>query len=748
MGLGDYWIQSGDNKRINLFNIRELKSSDVQNNTSFFKLFNIFDTKKADGFSGSDQVLGREELSLLLFSVAETARNNGSSVFTKEAAEKYINQVKLPNGKTLKELDVNANEFMDFLSFLVDDKKSEKSFDDLTPEQKNNLADITKIQGYNNLSSIQKDFILEAVKNNIMGNSIIEIVKNNPDKTFNENTLKMFKKTLADKDLNVKDVRTALVLSMLDEEKYKAAKDAFLTQQREDKLDLNSVAEIALITKSSDLNKFLGYVSDKTEPHNVNLNATTIESLMKMEDSERDKFFSIIKDKSILPKYYSKIAQLTPIYEHLPKNFLSEFPDFIVVSNNINGTMGFSPSENSNEKYYYSKEDGLYEIRKSDKNTEVVINKKTNTIDRVVYKNIPGYNKIVESEVIEKYDSLNMTDIKNFETGKLIKKTVRKLSDVEGVYNVSEADAKGKQKAVEFGSKDKAGNVYVEKNYKSPEGVKTQYSYERTIDNKVIIDYKITGLNKQTQKPEILLDRHQTLEHKGDGLVVTTINGNIYEAQFKDNKLIIYDKANEKRREFYLGKVFIDGGVDIIMKILQNVPANELMVMKKLPISAIYYNDISKEGTDNNARWSETDKFIEMGNEARLKTLNMVRHSNSILNIMLPTFLHEFGHYIDSDANSGLCSTISQNPDLMNIFKNEFEKFISESNGLQQEYISYFIDSVSLSDERNAQERVAETNMLLNSLPSEQYANRASYLQQYFPRTVAKIAELINGVLK
>ncbi len=747
MGLGDYWIQTNDNKRMNLFSIRELKISDVKNNTSFFKLFNIFDTKKADGSSGSDQILGREELLSLCFSVAETARNNGSSIFDKKFAEKYVNQIKLPNGKTLKELNVDANELIDFLTFVVDDPKEDKSFDKLTPEQKKQLTDISDNPEYHNLSSIQKNFIFEAIKSNLSVSSAVEYIKNIPLKNFNEATLDTFKKALADKDFDI-DMETGLALSVLNEEQYQTTKNIFMTQQRQDPFDLKTIAEIAQNIKSSDLEKFSHYVSAKTEPHNINLNATTIEFLMKMEDSDRDKFFNIIKDKNISPKYYSKIAQLTPIYEHLPKNFITEYPDFTVVMNSINGTVGFSPSQDSNERYYYSKEDGLYEIRKTENNTETVVNNKTNTVDRIVHKTIPGYDKIVESEVIEQYDSINMPDIKNWQTGNLLKKTVRKLSDIEGVYNVSETNAKGKQKLIEFGSKDKKGNVYVEKNYTSPEGVKTQYAYERTVDNKVIVDYKISRINPETKKTEILLDRHQTVEHKGDGLVVTSVNGNVYEAQFNDNKLVIFDKTNNEKREFYLGKAFIDSGIDIIMNILHNVPANELMVMKKLPISAIYYNDTNDERINNNARWSETGKFIEMGNEARIKTLNMARHSNAILNIMLPTFLHEFGHYIELDANSGLCSTISQNQDLMNIFKEEFEKFISESNGVQQEYISYFIDSVSASSERNAQERVAEANTILNSLPSEQYANRASYLQQYFPRTIAKIAELIDGVLK
>ena len=230
MGLGDYWIKSNDGKVLNLFNIKEVKKGDVENNPSFFKLFNIFDTKHTDGSSGADGILDREELLSLFFSVAETARNSGHSVFEKELADKYVNQTKLSNGKTLKELNVNSDEFIDFLSMIVDDSESESSLNNLTPEQRNKFEEIKKVQGYYNLSSIQKKFILEAIKNNVHVDSIVEVVKNSPENNFNEKTFKMFQKALSDSDLNVKTFGTGLALSLLSDEQYSTAKELYLKQ--------------------------------------------------------------------------------------------------------------------------------------------------------------------------------------------------------------------------------------------------------------------------------------------------------------------------------------------------------------------------------------------------------------------------------------------------------------------------------------------------------------------------------------
>ena len=110
----------------------------------------------------------------------------------------------------------------------------------------------------------------------------------------------------------------------------------------------------------------------------------------------------------------------------------------------------------------------------------------------------------------------------------------------------------------------------------------------------------------------------------------------------------------------------------------------------------------------------------------------------------MPIFLHEFGHYIDSDLITGKTCVISANDELNNVFKKEVENFLMESNSMQQCFIDYFINDCSDRENSAAQERVAESNMLLNGLPDNDIANRASYLQQYFPETIAKIAELID----
>ena len=60
MTLDKFWLQSNNGKRISLENLKELKKSDLQNNSALIRIFNIFDTQNADGTKGADGVLSKE----------------------------------------------------------------------------------------------------------------------------------------------------------------------------------------------------------------------------------------------------------------------------------------------------------------------------------------------------------------------------------------------------------------------------------------------------------------------------------------------------------------------------------------------------------------------------------------------------------------------------------------------------------------------------------------------------------------
>ena len=104
-------------------------------------------------------------------------------------------------------------------------------------------------------------------------------------------------------------------------------------------------------------------------------------------------------------------------------------------------------------------------------------------------------------------------------------------------------------------------------------------------------------------------------------------------------------------------------------------------------------------------------------------------------------FMHEVGHFIDTEKEGTYIGIISENPELTQIYKEELSNFKKNSTIKQQEFIDYFIGE----DETNGKaETMAETNMLLTTPYS---SRRSLYLQQHFPKTIAKIAELRHSVL-
>ena len=105
-------------------------------------------------------------------------------------------------------------------------------------------------------------------------------------------------------------------------------------------------------------------------------------------------------------------------------------------------------------------------------------------------------------------------------------------------------------------------------------------------------------------------------------------------------------------------------------------------------------------------------------------------------------FLHELGHYIDTEKIGDDFGIYSGNRELREIFEKEIENFRKHSTTKQQTFIDYFIGDRGKS---SAAETFAESNMLLSTPYT---TRRAYYLQQNFPRTIAKIAELIKSDLQ
>ena len=157
MGLGDFWLQSNNGKRISLDNLKELKKSDLKNNPELIKLFDIFNTNKSNG---SEEVLDKQELNSLFntFSnAAQSQKGKNTSIFETEEAEDFIN-----SNSILQETNIKTSDLFDFLSRIVKQQNEQKTLSE--PSKKTKTNQKVKIRVIESLRS-DSDETLKIISN-------------------------------------------------------------------------------------------------------------------------------------------------------------------------------------------------------------------------------------------------------------------------------------------------------------------------------------------------------------------------------------------------------------------------------------------------------------------------------------------------------------------------------------------------------------------------------------------------------
>ncbi len=532
----------------------------------------------------------------------------------------------------------------------------------------------------------------------------------------------------------------------LPEEKQKYVKELLKLENTDPKMEAYEFVNIGEIANSKNISRIKQLLT--TNINGKFIPSYSMEQLLEYDIGKQNKAIQIIKDNNLDSKRILGTAKIADVYKYFPKDILKNNPDFQVVTN-IDGAAGYKINEGENKTtLLYKPNDGLVEVRTEPfGNKDATIYNLEKNIIQNVRKNPTASEefKVIE-EKITKLDSLKF-DIKNnsWIKGNVIETKVLSPGELDGVPNITKKDKYGTQILQQSKILDN-GTVIVAKNFTSPEGITTKIDYTETPDGTTIMATKIA-----TKTGEMLLDKTQTIKQISKNEFQTIIDNNKnnthekYTAIFQKDKLMISDENTTKT--FDISKKFIPEGKEFIIKILEKTPANLLMAMDKIPINSISIDlDSSTVGLDNNARWSADEKIIELGYYENHKTDIKKKATEKVAKELLGTFLHEYGHYLDSDEQTGNCEEISSNEELHQIFKEEKEAFLKNSTGLQQEYINYFMDKTE--NERNYKEQAGEATMLLHTIPSGELAIRASYFQENLPRTIVKIDELINSRIK
>ena len=288
-------------------------------------------------------------------------------------------------------------------------------------------------------------------------------------------------------------------------------------------------------------------------------------------------------------------------------------------------------------------------------------------------------------------------------------------SQVNGVYDIVRKTPEGKQKVLSSGKIDKkTGIVSIQKDMTSPEGVRTQYLYENDPQGNRIIDYKITD-----EKGKTLLNYSQSFEVVDDNHFISSKNGKVYEMTVSEDKntLTVKDRDTKQENKLNLNKM-VKGNRKSMLNLLKKFPGEELINLK-----------------DTTNILKGVDKLEDCCYWPDKKEIDIVDDFYSVL--------HELGHSKDNKNGN---SVLTRTEDIQKVYDKERAAFNKAFPNAQRDHINYFIDvEEHYSGSRGGlEETVAESNALLNSYNTQNdIAARSQYLQQYFPKTIAKMSEYL-----
>lgn len=345
-------------------------------------------------------------------------------------------------------------------------------------------------------------------------------------------------------------------------------------------------------------------------------------------------------------------------------------------------------------------------------------------------------------------------------TGKTVAKQTYTMSEVPGIYNVTEVDALGRTKVVSMAKKTPDGGIYISKNMTSLDGTTTTYRYTKTGDGKHIRMYNQIA----DKNGNVLSTVDRTYDKESDTLAHSSVNGRHYTIEQQGKNTIVTDEFNNEKTvlneksfkvPFYKKPlVSLLGAVQgfnpaktkepVISDLLHTLPGDTLIDMSKdvryiIPLkddldSAFlgYYGHLN----------CKTDEFVvshELGHakDAYLKPEYKEMEAK----------IKEAKENGEPEPNY-LDNPIADNPEFKKAYVEEKAMFLKAFPSFQEEYIDYFIFETDGQSDRGRKETVAETNAMNSQkpMPVEILAMRTQVLQQYFPRTIAVATKLTTPI--
>lgn len=343
----------------------------------------------------------------------------------------------------------------------------------------------------------------------------------------------------------------------------------------------------------------------------------------------------------------------------------------------------------------------------SDEISAKIIENKANNIRHTI--------KFHSETNLEFEDSIERLDAE----GNLISKETL-IIDENGTIKSSITDKNGKQHPIQWSKKDTDdGNEIIQRNFTSPDGTKSEYYWEQSPEGFYISSYKITD-----KDGNILLNQERTFQavEGNPNKFISSCNDKVYEIEYLGNTVKITDKKENKITTLDLSKLTDTNNKDI-MNAIKKLSGDALIDIAERGIKNI--------GTDNfGGNWSQYERILQ------IPSIEFALDETEQMGVLM----HEFGHFLDTEINGSEFGELSKDQEFLKIYNEELENFKKNSTSQMQLYVDYFTDHDG--DEISATaETIAESNKILTTSHTE---TRTYFLQQNFPRSIAKIAELLE----
>lgn len=388
------------------------------------------------------------------------------------------------------------------------------------------------------------------------------------------------------------------------------------------------------------------------------------------------------------------------------------------------------------------------------KSTEITEMDLNNTSEAVRY--IKDYERNCETEIrLTEPLSRNpvnksITSLYRNANGNIIKIEEYKMSDISGVYDITETDTYGDKNTVSKTTKDDNGNIQITKNLISLDGTKTSYRYtsDEAGNHKKLF-------NQITDKDgNVLATIDRAYDKTDENTVYSSLNGHKYKAEKTEDGIKITDYSNDKevfikKEDFYKKnlstkrswmmpdpEIYKKETGEIIDTIFNTIPPDMLLIFNN------NVNYIMPEKDDHSSKYDTYSRILNCKTDAFA-----INHELGHSMDFPPALEDEDGEDYINNVDERL--NYSNSASFRLSFIEEKAAFEKAFPDFEQKFIEYFIKTSSyrtLLDGR--EEIVAESNAIngISPKPLESLAMRTTLLQRYFPKSIAELTKMMTPI--